>query len=76
MKTYENVLNEYIARLQLLAITLEHGTENIKMFEIAEEMKRKKIIVNYKLINYYPETYRTLNLEKYPDEYYNNVFEE
>lgn len=62
-------------QLQTLANTLTHGSENIRLFEIAEKMKKLKLLKGYKLIeNGLPD--QSLCLHKYPDEYYNNVFEE
>ena len=76
MATYREVYENYLSNMQKIASTLTHSSENIRLFEMAEEMKKLKLISGYKLMDYIPNQDRSLRLNKYKNNYYNNIFEE
>ena len=76
MATYREVYENYLSNMQKIASTLTHSSENIRLFEMAEEMKKLKLISGYKLMDYIPNQDRSLRLDRFHDNYYNNIFEE
>ena len=76
MSTYREVYENYLSNMQKIASTLTHSSENIRLFEMAEEMKKLKLISGYKLMDYIPNQDRSLQLDRFHDNYYNNIFEE
>lgn len=76
LSTYREVYENYVNQLQELAKKLNYSTENIRLFEIVEKMKKLGLIKGYELLYNGPSINHSLHIIKYPDEYYNNIFEE